>query len=60
MIQQHNKLYFEIFGRDRKFTGESMTAEPNYDRRAKIMVGFRPPTRKSGEIFYFMPARTDG
>jgi hypothetical protein len=44
---------------DRKFTGESMRAESNYDRRAKIKIGFRPPFRKSGEISLFH-ARNNG
>jgi hypothetical protein len=35
-----------------------MKAESNYDRRATIMIGFRPPFRKSGEILLFQALET--
>jgi hypothetical protein len=44
---------------DRKSTAESMRIESNYDQRGKIMIGFRPPFRKSGEIF-LLHARNNG
>jgi hypothetical protein len=36
-----------------------MRAESNYDRRAKIVIGFQPAFRKSGEIF-LAHARNNG
>jgi hypothetical protein len=36
-----------------------MRAESNYDQRAKIMIGLRPPFRKSGEIL-LLHARNNG